>query len=457
MSKQNNLTDFLTDVANAIRTKKGTSLPINPQNFSSEIASISGGGSGDVGDVTPGEGQHLVTFIDYDGTVLKKEAVNDGESATPPATVPEHEHLTFNKWVGNYSNVTRDRIVGAHYNSADGNTWMHHSKGEYVRLYFTCSSELTIDWGDGKTETTTSGGTFIHRYTDNASHWISLSGGTAIVFNGKSTSIINIDSILIGLNLTSISNSAFKLCYSLSSIVIPDAVTSIGSSAFNNCYSLASIVIPDRVTSIGSEAFNNCYSLASVVIPDAVTSINYGVFYNCYSLVSIVIPDAVTSINDSVFYSCYSLSSIVIPDAVTSIGSSAFNNCYSLASIVIPDRVTSISSSAFNNCYSLASIVIPDRVTSIRGSAFNNCRSISSVVIPNGVTSIDSSAFYGCLFLQYAYIKATTPPTLSSTNAIPATIVSIYVPDESIAAYQAATNWSTFASKIKGISEMPTE
>lgn len=170
MSKQNNLTDFLVDVANAIRTKKGTSLPINPQNFSSEIASISGGGSGDVGDVIPGEGQHLVTFIDYDGTVLKKEAVNDGESATPPATVPEHEHLTFNKWVGNYSNVTRDRIVGAHYNSADGNTWMHHSKGEYVRLYFTCSSELTIDWGDGKTETTTSGGTFIHRYTDNASH-----------------------------------------------------------------------------------------------------------------------------------------------------------------------------------------------------------------------------------------------------------------------------------------------
>lgn len=122
MSKQNNLTDFLVDVANAIRTKKGTSLPINPQNFSSEIASISGGGSGDIGDVTPGEGQHLVTFIDYDGTVLKKEAVNDGESATPPATVPEHEHLTFNKWVGNYSNVTRDRIVGAHYNSADGNT-----------------------------------------------------------------------------------------------------------------------------------------------------------------------------------------------------------------------------------------------------------------------------------------------------------------------------------------------
>ena len=40
MSKQNNLTDFLTGVAGAIRAKKGTTAKINPQNFESEIASI---------------------------------------------------------------------------------------------------------------------------------------------------------------------------------------------------------------------------------------------------------------------------------------------------------------------------------------------------------------------------------------------------------------------------------
>ena len=51
-------------------------------------------------------------------------------------------------------------------------------------------------------------------------------------------------------------------------------------------------------------------------------------------------------------------------------------------------------------------------------------------------------------------VNANTPPTLGS-GAIPSTIDAIYVPDESVAAYQAATNWSSFASKIKGISEMP--
>ena len=43
MAKTNNLTDFLTYLANTIRTKKGTSALIDPQDFSDEIASISGG------------------------------------------------------------------------------------------------------------------------------------------------------------------------------------------------------------------------------------------------------------------------------------------------------------------------------------------------------------------------------------------------------------------------------
>ena len=40
MSKQDNLTDFLTDVADAIRTKTGTSGTINPQNFTQAIIDI---------------------------------------------------------------------------------------------------------------------------------------------------------------------------------------------------------------------------------------------------------------------------------------------------------------------------------------------------------------------------------------------------------------------------------
>ena len=45
MSTQNNLTDFLTAVADSIRAKKETSALINPQDFPTEIASIPSGSS----------------------------------------------------------------------------------------------------------------------------------------------------------------------------------------------------------------------------------------------------------------------------------------------------------------------------------------------------------------------------------------------------------------------------
>lgn len=44
MSKLNNLSDFLTDLANAIRAKKGTSGAISAQNFATEIANLDTGG-----------------------------------------------------------------------------------------------------------------------------------------------------------------------------------------------------------------------------------------------------------------------------------------------------------------------------------------------------------------------------------------------------------------------------
>ena len=44
MAKTDNLTDFLVDLAEGIRAKKGTTEPITPQGFRKEIESISGGG-----------------------------------------------------------------------------------------------------------------------------------------------------------------------------------------------------------------------------------------------------------------------------------------------------------------------------------------------------------------------------------------------------------------------------
>ena len=65
---------------------------------------------------------------------------------------------------------------------------------------------------------------------------------------------------------------------------IPDGVTSIGDSAFESCDSLTSIDIPDSVTSIGDSAFAKCISLTSITIPDSVASIGDNAFSYCKKL-----------------------------------------------------------------------------------------------------------------------------------------------------------------------------
>lgn len=54
MAKTDNLTDFMTDVANAIREKKGTTDLINPQDFANEILSMKSGEGYNVDDIASG-------------------------------------------------------------------------------------------------------------------------------------------------------------------------------------------------------------------------------------------------------------------------------------------------------------------------------------------------------------------------------------------------------------------
>ena len=283
----------------------------------------------------------------------------------------------------------------------------------------------------------------------------------------------SLQSITIPSGVTSLEDSCFRVCYSLQSITIPNTVTSLGNYCFYNCYSLQSITmpntvtglgnycfygchslqyitIPNTVTSLGSSCFYGCYSLQSITIPSGVTSLGTNCFQNCCSLQSIAIPDSVTSLSNYCFYCCYSLQSITIPSSVTSLGTQCFYGCSSLQSITIPSAVTSLENQCFYNCFSLQSVIIPSGVTSFGNSCFQNCYSLQHITIPRAVTSLNAQCFYSCSSLQKIYMEPTTPPTLSNTNAIQNnTNLVIYVPTGSLSAYQTASNWSTFASKMK--------
>ena len=197
--------------------------------------------------------------------------------------------------------------------------------------------------------------------------------------------------------------------------------------------------------------FGVCERITDVMIPNSVTIIGGSAFYQCTSLTSVTIGTGVTSIGNYAFYQCSSLTSIAIPDSVTSIGEGAFTFCTNLTSITIPDSVTSIGQGAFNSCSSLPSINIPISVNSISYAAFSNCSNLISVTIPNSVTTIGATAFANCTSLTSVTVNATTPPTLGSGAFSNADNCQIYVPSASVDAYKAATNWSTYASRIQAI------
>ena len=130
------------------------------------------------------------------------------------------------------------------------------------------------------------------------------------------------------------------------------------------------------------------------------------------------------------------------------IGSYAFYDCSKLTSVSFP-VATSIGNSAFDDCDALTSVSFP-AATSIGSSAFNTCSALTSVSFP-AATSIGYYAFYSCSKLTTLYIgtESDTVCTLSNTNAIPSNVTDIYVPEALVDSYKTATNWSSFANKIK--------
>ena len=235
-----------------------------------------------------------------------------------------------------------------------------------------------------------------------------------------------------------------------------------------------SLIIPETfnskpVTHIEEYCFGGIVvanPLTSITIPNTITTIGAMAFWGCGNLTSIYIPASVTSIGESVFVYCSSLSSITVDAANPAYKD--INNRELLSQngeiflayapnsgteYVVPNGVKRIGSNAFETSHYLSSVSLPEGLEYIGTSAFGQCRSLTSITIPSTVTYIANSVFSHCYNLTEITLLSQNPPELYMTNAISEGITTIYVPYQSLEAYQTATNWSEFADIMVGFGE----
>jgi hypothetical protein len=301
-------------------------------------------------------------------------------------------------------------------------------------------------------------------------------------------------------NLKLIGNSAFYNCTSLAlkELNVPN-LTSLGQNAF---YGVKIKKISDlgQITALptasnSTQNFGDKSVLEEVVLPDTVTIIPNGSFYKYTKCVieDLNLPNLtsldggafngtklrkITSLGEvtrlpnnanstgGVFQDCIELTQIQqsVLDKLEYVAQ-AFQGCVNLEieELRLPN-LTEISA-GFANCNKIRRVMDLGKITRFFGDTELSPNSnpfgtnVQLIILPESVESIGRQAFRNSgNSLQTVILKSTTPPScaLYWDNAMPSTLI-FYVPDASAEAYKTATNWSNYADRIKGISELSTD
>ena len=219
-------------------------------------------------------------------------------------------------------------------------------------------------------------------------------------------------------------------------------------------------VYDDYINQIGTKA-NSIQTVLVNTETDPDTEEEYEVYTRGGDVIS------GTKIPNNQYSGRQDLVSVLFPDAINEFGDYAFYNCSNL--IYIPlYNITKFGLSAMQGATSLTSVNLGPSLTTIAANAFSQCNNLTNIEIPASCTSIGDKAFYKYDPDNSSYVASltitinnTTPPILGSQvfyctdwitkNSIMIANLTIYVPAESVSAYQSATNWSEYASKIQAI------
>lgn len=250
MAKNNNLHDFLTDIANIIREKTGTTEPINPQDFGAKIAGIGGG-------------DNFRKLVSGTLTELKASDLQGIHLIKP------------------YAFYYDDSIKSVSIPNSVTSIGMYAFEG--------CSKLTSVTIGSGVT-----------RIRNDA--FSSCTNLTSVTLGNSVTNIENyafyrcrgLTSVTIPNSVTSIGRQTFYSCSGLTSVTIPYSVTSVDEGAFVGCTGLTCVKFMGQPPAIKSNTFNSCNNVAkydfrgATSVPTLSSTTSLGHAIRC----QIVVPDS---------------------------------------------------------------------------------------------------------------------------------------------------------------------
>ena len=254
--------------------------------------------------------------------------------------------------------------------------------------------------------------------------------------------------------IKTLKQQSFAGCSNLRYINLENIIT-VEINTFLSCFNLISIDAPNLINLgdvISANQSKGDYALTEVIAPKALT-LPYRAFFqgsdHFYNLKYIDVRGATSIANEA----CKGLKSLqnIRMDNVSSIGNASFVNCSNLNIDINLPNLTSLSDTAFQSC-PIKKVINLGSITTL-GGTFGNCFDLNFIRLPNTLTELKAFALQHCGSNMTVICEAVTPPSYGSLAFTVSNVSVIYVPDDSVDTYKAASGWSQLASKIHPLSE----
>lgn len=357
--------------------------------------------------------EKAVNFYNYLGELIYGLTFQEALALTEMPPAPDIDGMDFQEWNWSLATVqayAQNKIrvtVGAIYDTDDHSTRFYFHNEKYTALdeltigvQMDANTSATIDWGDGTTTTLENTSSLRANLTATKNDYAIASETKIIIvsIHGKIYSLFR--------------QGYQTICFA------------------GNEMLLKKVEVGSDCSTIGEYAFNGSF----IFLPN---------------LSAISIANGVVSLGNIWARTLTKLKALCFPTSLSSISGSAPNN-YSISILSYAENSPKLG--VWDSANSLSWLNLPPLINAINAYAYRYARALTYIYIPKTVSSIGTYAFAGSglrVVDLSGFEDYSTVPSLENTNAFPGSAIFLVKNQEMLDAFEAATNWSTYAGRYQ--------